>query len=160
MNSQLDNLKAEADALGIKYQPSIGEEKLMEKIEAAVAAAKKDKEKKPKRDAGDLPLGVELTQVQINIAKAKSLVKVKISNLDPMNTGGNTVTSGVFNQHMSLQRVIPLNREYAVEEALVQEIEKRTFITSVPEQDHNGDYTGNFKAVEAPVYAVIRYPKA
>jgi len=76
--------------------------------------------------------------------------------LDPNNTNSETVFSGVMNEYMTIQRVVPLNFEIALEQALVTDIENRKHITSVPEKDKNGDFTGNFKTIEAPSYAVVR----
>lgn len=158
MNDQLEELKEKADILGIQYSKNIGAVKLLEKIDAANAASKEAKEAKAVvkgTKSGGLKKGVKLTDQEIRIAKAKSLSKVKIANLNSQNTGATTVTSGVINQYMSVQRVIPLNMEIALEECLIGEISERTFSASTPEII-NGNNTGNFITKEMKEYAVVR----
>lgn len=47
MPSELDSLKAKADLLGVSYHPSIGVEKLREKINAALSGQDVVKEEAP-----------------------------------------------------------------------------------------------------------------
>lgn len=146
--TEIEQLKAKADELGVDYAGNIGAEKLKRKIEDFLNQKAKGTKKKPKEK--------KLSDVEVKILKAKNLIKVRISNLDPNNVNASTVFSGIVNSYMSLQRVIPLNIPIAVEEALVKDIEKRQYISSVPEEDNNGNITGNMKTVQLPVYAVVR----
>ena len=146
---ELEELRAKADELGIEYAKTLGRAKLLEKIEAFEAERLKPKRKK-KVEARPL------SDTDIKVLKAKSLAKVKITNLDPNNTGASTVVSGVMNEYMPIQRVLPLGVEMAVEEALIKEISNRKHITSIPEQDASGSFTGNHKTIEAPSFAVVR----
>ena len=96
----------------------------------------------------------KLTPIQVAVMKAKSLSKVKITNLDPQNTGSNSVMSCVCNMYMDIQRVIPLGIATSVEQCLIEEIEARKIIVGEPELDNQGNKTGNMVSVEAPMYAV------
>ena len=145
----LDGLKVEADNLGVDYAKNIGFENLEKKVKGAKAEKERRKVKKPKK----------LPPQKIAKMKATSLSKVRIVNLDRENAGATTVYSGVHTMTMDIARVIPLNMDIALEEALIQDIEKRRMLTSEPVIDKQGNKTGNMKVIEAPMYAVTRYNK-
>lgn len=166
MNTHLDKLKETADKLGITYNSRIGAEALQNKIIAfekeqemlekelpeEVLKERKKKEQAKKAKAKPYKISPEKEMVM----KAKSLSAVKIVNLDNQNTGANTVFSGVCNQFMDIQRVVPLGVPIALEECLINEISERTHTTSEPELDENGKHTGNYRTIAAPTYAVTR----
>ena len=146
-NQELETLKTEADNLGVDYAKNIGYESLEKRVEGAKkekAAAKKAKPKK-------------VTPRAVAKLRATSLSKVKIVNLDRENASATTVFSGVHSLSIDLARVIPLNMEIALEEALILDVENRKMMISEPVLDNLGKPTGNFKVVEAPMYAVTRY---
>jgi len=144
---EMRELKAEADELGVEYTNRIGFENLEKKVKEARKEREKLKLKKPKK----------LSDKEVAKLKATSLSKVRIVNLDKDNTGATTVFAGVHNMHIDLARVIPLNMDIALEEALIRDIENRKMLVGEPVIDKRGEKTGNFKMVEAPMYAVKRY---
>lgn len=154
MNSQeiedaakLAALKTAADGLGVDYSGRIGYETLLERVNGAKAEKAKSLKEKPRT----------LTPIQVEVMKAKSLSKVRIMNLDRDNAGANTVFSGVHNAYLDLSRVVPLNMDIALEEALIKDIEGRRMLVSTPVTDPaTGKATGNYKMVEGPMYAVSR----
>ncbi len=156
MNNELSELKEKADSLNIEYPKNIGATKLQEKIDEANKASQ-DKRMKKKASKGGLPKGVKLTDVQIRIAKAKEPLKVKIANLNSDNKGASTVTVGILNDYITLQKVVPLGMDIALERCLVEQIEQKTYSAAKPEFDRSGNPTGNFVVEEDPEYAVVRY---
>lgn len=139
----LAELKKIADDLGLEYSDRIG----YETLEKRIREAKKEKEtaKKTKPQT--------VTPEQVKIMKAKNLKKVKITNMDPNNAGQTTVFAGVHNMHMDLARVIPLDMEIALEQALIDNIKQRRTVTAVPHVV-NGKDTGNTVAKEINMYAI------
>ncbi len=144
---RMRDLKAKADKLGVEYSNKIGFETLEKRVEDAAKEKEKLKLKKPKK----------LSDKEVAKLKATSLSKVKIMNMDKDNAGATTVFAGVHNMHIDLARVVPLNMEIALEEALIKDIENRKMLIGEPVIDKRGEKTGNFKMVEAPMFAVKRY---
>jgi len=152
---ELSDLKEKADSLGIEYPKNISAAKLQEKIDKANEESLAKRTKGKADPKGGLPKGVKLTDQQIRVAKAKEPIKVKVANINPDNNSAVSVFAGVLNEHMTLQRVVPLNMEIALERCLVEQIRSRTYTSSVPELDKQGNHTGNFIPKEMPEYAVI-----
>jgi len=147
-NKALEDLKVLADNLGIKYQKNIGFENLEKKVRGAEAEKKAAIVAEPKK----------LTPKQVNKMRATSLSKVRIVNLDKENLSASTVFSGVHNMKIDLARVVPLDMDIALEEALIQDIEKRKMIVGKAIIDPvTKKPNGNFRMIEAPMYAVTRY---
>lgn len=99
---ELTSLKARADLMGISYHPSIGLEKLREKVNAALAA--------------DKPAGVaaedEAAQRRRAIEEATKLVRVRVNCMNPAKKewSGEIITVGnsVVGTH---KKYIPFNAE-------------------------------------------------
>jgi len=146
-NRDLALLKEEANNLGVDYANNIGLQSLQKKVDAAKEEkAAGQKKKAPKK----------LTNDQVSKLKATSLSKVRIVNMNKENASATTVFSGVHNMKIDLARVIPLNMDIALEEALIQDVEKRMMLIPEAIKGKNGTLTGNFKFVEVPEYAVVR----
>jgi len=144
--ARFEKLKAIANDLGVEFSTKIGFETLEKRVDTAKNEKKKARTAPPRK----------LSDAQVAAMKAKSLSKVKITNLDKDNTS-TTVFSGVHNDGgLDLSRVVPLNMEIALEEALIQDIEGRRMLVSTPILNGMGQKTGNFKVIEAPSYAVSR----
>lgn len=139
----LDELKKIADDLGIDYSDRIG----YETLEKRVIDAKKEKEQASKEKPK------VLKPEQLKVMKAKHLRKVRITNMDPNNAGQTTVFAGVHNMVLDLARVIPLDTEIALEQALIDSIKQRKTVTSAP-HIVNGKDTGNTISKEISMYAV------
>ncbi len=145
-NQALAELKIEADNLGVDYAKNIGLQNLQKKVNGAKGEKEKAKKMAPKK----------LTNAQVAKLKATSLTKVRIVNMNKENASATTVFSGVHNMKIDLARVIPLNMDIALEEALIQDVEKRMMLIPEAIVGKNGTLTGNFKFVEVPEYAVVR----
>ena len=145
-NQNLDALKKEADNLGVEYGKNIGKETLEKRVKEAKAEKEAQKAKPPKK----------LTDAEVARLKATSLSKVRITNLDRDNASATTVFSGVHNMKMDIARVVPLNMDIALEEALIKDIERRKMLIPEAVMNKHGEPTGNFRMVEAPAYAVTR----
>jgi len=143
---RFNQLKEIAVNLGVDFSPKIGFETLEKRIKDAKIEKKQLSSEKPKK----------LSNKQVMTMKAKSLSKVKIMNMDKDNSGATTVFTGVHNMQLDLARVVPLNMEIALEEVLIQDIENRMMLIPTPVLDKFGGKTGNFKMIEAPMYAVSR----
>ena len=155
----LESLKEEAVELGITFSPNIGIAKLQEKIDVALGArAKAETEKKQNAKTKDG--GIELNPIQLMRMKALNLRKVRISNMAQQNQGAKTVFIGVHNMYLDVARVLPLNDVIAVEQCLLDAIEKQyKQLMDEPVLDKNGNETGNYRAVEKPMYQVVYLDK-
>ncbi len=92
--------------------------------------------------------------------KALNLRKVRISNMAQQNQGAKTVFVGVHNMYLDVARVLPLNDVIAVEQCLLDAIEKQyKQLMDEPVLDKNGNETGNYRAVEKPMYQVVYLDK-
>jgi len=142
----LPELKEKADKLGITYNTQIGSAKLAAKIDAEEAKVKEpeSKSKKPKK----------LTPSEASKMKALSLRKVIISNLDQNNTGASTVYACVENQIMSIARVLPLDQEVYVEEALINCVKDMKSVSHKPKRETSGRLGTVSTPTETPMYAV------
>lgn len=143
---KLEELKKVAVDLGLEVHPNVGIATLEKKI--ADAAKEKESAKKAKP--------IPVTEVKVRELKAKSLSKVRVTNLDKENSEATTVFSGVHNMYIDIARVVPLDMEIALEEALIQDILNRTMIVNKPQVDASGKKTGNTVAATAPAFAVTR----
>lgn len=88
VTSELDTLKARADLLGINYHPSIGVEKLREKVAAAMAD-------KPPTEATTAPSGAsvkpgEMTEAQLEAQRMSNLrdeqlalIRIRLTCMNP-----------------------------------------------------------------------------
>jgi len=143
----LEELRKKADALGIEYPKTLGTAKLAAKIDAVENKEKtenKDKDKKPKK----------LSPSEASKMRALSLRKVIISNLDQNNTGASTVYACVENQTVSIARVLPLDKEIYVEEALIQAIKDMKSVSHKPKREASGRLGAVSTPTETPMYAV------
>lgn len=143
---KLEELKAQAIDLGLEVHPNIGVPTLEKKIAEATKEKESVKKAKP----------AVVTEEKVRELKARSLSKVRVTNLDKENSEATTVFVGVHNMHIDLARVVPLDMEIALEEALIQELQNRTMIVNKPQVDANGKKTGNTVAATAPAFAVTR----
>ena len=76
---ELSTLKARADFLGIQYHPSIGLDKLKEKLGAALA----DKSKEPEKAAADPVKETENQMLHRMRDEQMSLVRIRMSCMNP-----------------------------------------------------------------------------
>jgi len=111
VQEELNSLKSRADLMGISYHPSIGAEKLREKINAAMAQAAAPKE--PEKPAA--PLVVEESAAQRRARKrreANELVRIRVSCMNPAKKEWDGEIFTVGNSTVgSFTKFIPFNAE-------------------------------------------------
>lgn len=142
----LSDLKTKAESMGVEFAKNIGAESLSKRIAGFEKSKEKSQKAKPRK----------LTRKEEAKIKSTSLSKVRIVNMDRENASAKTVFASVHNMSMDLARVIPLNMDIALEEALIRNIENRKMMIPEAVIGDNGKPTGNFKMVEAAAYAVAR----
>lgn len=79
MPSELDSLKAKADLLGVSYHPSIGAEKLREKINAALSGQDGGKVEAPVKAAGE----TESERKARKRREASELIRIRVTCMNP-----------------------------------------------------------------------------
>ena len=142
---ELEELRQIADDMGVSYPNNIGVISLSEKIEETKANRIKESKVAPKK----------LTVKEVKVLKAKDLSKVKIAVMDPNLAADTTAFTSCHNMILDLARYVPLNMEIALEEVLIQDLENRKFVSSIP-QIVDGKPTGNTVAIEKSTYSVSR----
>lgn len=124
MEETLKALKSEADDLGIKYNPNIGEAKLKEKIEAHYKAQETGAPKiieesaASKAEAKVNKLGEMIKKAE---ADAKKTTIVTITDNDPReNNLTTTVTVTCVNEYFDLgTKTVPLNTPVELEQGFI-----------------------------------------
>lgn len=107
---ELTALKARADLMGVSYHPSIGLEKLREKVNATLAEEPEDKAAEPKAAAAAVLS--EQEERQKHILDATRLIRIRVSCMNPNKkelegqiiTVGNSVVG-------TLKKYVPFNNE-------------------------------------------------
>lgn len=140
--SELDALKARADLLGVTYHPSIGVDKLREKVNAALSA---DTPEEAQTTEGDQP-EVE-TEGQRRLRKkneANELIRIRITCMNPNKkewegeifTAGNALV-GTFKKY------VPFNADdgWHVPRIIYNQIIARECQTFVTKRDARGNST-------------------
>ena len=153
MDKTLEELKAEADVLGVEYSKNIGAAKLAEKIEAYYTSQSagdfvKVKEE-PKEEAKPEAKGKDSAEVAERkmIAAAKdAAMQTKIVTISSNDKRDNDVTTSVYlsceNQHFGIAKYVPLDIPVELEVCLI-EVAKSVFITLHKDEIIDGRRTGN-----------------
>ena len=150
MDKTLEELKAEADVLGVVYSGNIGAAKLAEKIEGFYASQSAGDSVKVKEDEKDeLPKGKESDEVKQrkSIAAAKAAaMETKIVTVTSNDKRDNDVVQSEYvsmeNQYFSIAKYVPFNIPIELEVCLI-EVLKETFITLHMDEMVDGRRTGN-----------------
>ena len=149
----IEDLKLQADKLGISYHPNIGLEKLQEKINSYIKKQEEDKitemasqkrvnnRIKPKTDPK-----VSKRQRIIRNATKRSLVI--INSNDPKDHELTTCVSGVRNSYFGSTKVLPLGKEWWLEQMHIDNLR------SIPMTKFIKNNEGNSKAVLAKKFTV------
>lgn len=145
---ELATLKARADRLGITYHPSIGLEKLKEKVNATVTAT----EVKPEVLVADTP--AEESQEQRRKRKrleANALVRVRVTCMNPAKkewegelfTAGNSVVG-------SFTKYVPFNTDegWHVPQIILNQIKQRMCQIFVSSKDERGNNVRKGKQIK------------
>jgi len=147
--NELETLKARADKLGISYHPSIGVEKLREKIRDALA------EGDPTQEAGDAGATPEKETRNQRVARlrkeASKLVRIRVTCMNPNKkewegeifTASNSVV-GTF------KRYVPFNADegWHVEQIILNQIKQRECQVFVKKRGPNGLQTSEGKLIK------------
>jgi hypothetical protein len=155
MTTNLDELKLEADKLGIKYNANIGIEKLQEKInkfnedDNGAAGSMELKETKTP----------ELTGLAKTVAKAKEAAfktrRVTITNLDKReNEHTTTCYLGFENLYFDLSKIVPLDVPVELEQGLINVAKEVEMTIHIAETDSQGKLTGNKIPKRVKKYAI------
>ena len=119
--SNIDNLKIEADSLGISYPKNIGEDKLADKI----AAFK------------DVPVVEEAEEVIVPKPKSKEeltlkqtmskLIRVRVTCNDPQFKKHNGLTRAAGSTTFFRKRFVPFNRETHIEQVIFDNMKRAQY---------------------------------
>lgn len=146
---ELAALKARADMMGISYHPSIGLEKLREKVNAAVAG---DAEKQETPVEQPAAAGAETESQRIKRLKedAHKLVRVRITCMNPAKTEWPGEIISVGNAVVgSVSKFIPFNAEegWHVPNIILQHMKERMCQVFTTITDSRGNKTRKGKLI-------------
>lgn len=153
MDKTLEELKAEADVLGVEYSKNIGAAKLAEKIEAYYTSQSagdfvKVKEE-PKEEVNPEVKGKDSTEVTERKAIAAfkaAAMETKIVTISSNDKRDNDVVTSVYlsaeNQHFGIAKYVPLDIPVELEVCLI-DVAKSTYITLHKDEIVDGRRTGN-----------------
>lgn len=147
--SELDSLKARATLLGIQFHPSIGLEKLREKVNAKL----NDEPEPEEEEAPAAP--VQAKQAETGVAdetpgqkrvrlrrEALKLIRVRITCMNPFKKEweGEILTAG-NNGVGTVKRYVPFNNEegWHVENIILEQLRERKCQIFVTEKDTRGN---------------------
>lgn len=128
----LEQLKEKADSLGIKYSASLkNPETLLKKIEAEILLLAEEEELNQEAAKGTHADSRSEEEIAAeNLAKAKELVRVKVSCLNPALKSRGGVRVQVGNAKLGMiGRHIPFDHEWHVERILVEELRNRQYMS-------------------------------
>lgn len=152
VTDELAMLKARADLLGVQYHPSIGVEKLREKVSAAMEDSEEVKKPDPKGD----PESDRRAKLQ---AEASKLVRIRVTCMNPAKrewegeifTVGNSVV-GTF------KKFVPFNADegWHVPQIMLDMIKSRECQIFTSEKDGRGNTIRKSKLIKE--FAVEELP--
>lgn len=169
MEKTLEELKAEADVLGIEYNKNIGASKLNEKVEAYYESqaagdsvkvqAEPEAVKEVKKSSGKEETEAERvvrkrTEVMDAKTKAFKTRVVTITNNDPRENS--VITADYFgfeNQHFGKSLLVPFNVPVELPQGIIEVI-KSTPMTIPTDEIIGGRRTGNKIASQARKYNI------
>lgn len=140
--TELDTLKERATKMGITFHPSIGLDKLKEKVNGALAS---DTPENPVEELTGAPTGTkEETRNQRNNRlkkEAKKLIRVNIVNMNPAKKDweGETFTTG-NNLVGTIKRFVPFNTDngWHIEQMLYNMLKERKCQVFHAKKDNRG----------------------
>lgn len=146
-SDELTLLKERADLMGIKYHPSIGVDKLREKVNSVLV---------PKDD----PVPVKETAAQVRmhgIKNANLLSRVRITSMDPNKKGWKgdyfTVMNSTFG---TIKKFVPFNIIWHVPQVILKQIKRKRRQEFYEEVLSNGRKVKRSRMV--PMFAVEELP--
>ena len=143
--NELQSLKARADLLGISYHPSIGVEKLREKVNAAVDT--------PAEEVA-LPVSTEETEQEFRLRKrneANALVRVRVTCMNPSKRewDGEIFTCGNSNIG-TFRKYVPFNAEdgWHIPRVIFNHLQERMCQVFTTVRDSRGNSTRQGKLIK------------
>lgn len=150
---ELAALKARADMMGISYHPSIGLEKLRQKVNAAVEGTPEEPETTETAAASSAAAGVETEGQRQKRLKddAHRLVRVRLTCMNPAKAEWPGEIISVGNAVVgSVSKYIPFNAEegWHIPNIIYQHLKERTCQVFHTVQDSRGNKTRKGKLVK------------
>lgn len=147
--SELESLKSRADMLGISYHPSIGVEKLRDKVAAAMVESKPEEAKQVKAQDPEVESEDSIRRRQKQ--EASELVRIRVSCMNPNKkewegeifTVGNSLV-GTF------KKFVPFNAEdgWHVPRIIYNQLVERQCQIFVAARDERGNTTRKSKIIK------------
>lgn len=150
MDKTLEELKIEADTLGVSYSDRIGAVKLAEKIEAYYTSqsagdfvqVKEEKDETPQKKQSE----AEDAERAMILAAKKAAMETKIVTLSSTDKRDNDIVTTAYlsceNQHFGVERIVPLDIPVELEVCLI-DVAKSSIITLHRDEVVDGRRTGN-----------------
>lgn len=133
-------LREKARKLGIQFHPSIGDDKLREKVNAALAS---DQEAEPEKSAVSIRAKVR--------AEAEKLIRIRVTCMNPAKKEWPGEVFTASNKYTSQKKFVPfVNNEdgYHVPQIILNMMQARKFQQFYTEKLPNGDTTRKGKMVK------------
>lgn len=152
---ELTSLKARADMLGVKYHPSIGLEKLREKVNAAIegteAVAENVQEEAEVAQPQEVKTETENERRGRMRREANKLIRIRVTCMNPAKrewegeifTAGNSVVG-------SFTKFVPFNNDegWYVPQIILKQIEQRQCQIFVTQKDGRGNSVRSGKLIK------------
>lgn len=139
--SRLEELKKKADLLNISYHPSIGEDKLAEKIKRHQEKFTKPEQKQEQKKAIPIAGHVDRNEaVKLHRAQINKLIRCKIRNLNPAKKNWPGEWCSVGSAKLgTITKFIPTNSDsYFVPKILLEELRQKEYSEFFVERARNG----------------------
>ena len=152
MDKTLEELKAEADVLGVEYSKNIGTVKLAEKIESyytsqsAGDSVKEKKEEVVKEAPQKKQVDAEVAHREMVQAAKKAAMETRIVTITSTDKRDNDVMTSEYvaveNQYFSIAKYVPFDIAVELEVCLINVL-KEVYITLHKDEIIDGRRTGN-----------------
>lgn len=126
-SEKLERLKQKADLLGIKYNPSIGFDKLKLKVDLFL---EEQEDKTPVNESSVGPSNKILTLEQ----EAKKPIYAVVKDLDPSQQNDPTVVVNIGNKFFKIGCIVTKGRAELIPNAIVEALNAKTMIEWVDEK--------------------------
>lgn len=160
---ELEALKNRADQMGIKYHPSIGLEKLREKVNGAVAGTPEEEATGAPAtgESDEPPAGKEETAAEKRLRlqkEAKRLIRCRVTCMNPMKKEweGEIISAGNNTVGM-VKKYIPFEVEYHIPNIILNVMRERQYQTFYTVTDPRTGQKGR-KGKMVPEFAIQELP--
>lgn len=152
----LADLKQRATTLGVTFHPSIGLEKLREKVSKAMEDKSSDAEEDVSSTSNEPAKAVNAVSTKEAADNAKKLIRVRVTCMDPSKKeyDGEILTAG--NSSIgTIKKYIPYGIEWHVPQILLNQLRDRKYQTFFNEKDEHGRTHRRGKLVNAYAIEVL-----